>query len=261
MRFISFLQHIKDLFLVLQKILVNTRLEHHDYLGLGIVVESKYPTQYTRYRQWQHNNGNIRMWSIDIVILECGQFIIILTMYLFIFAALRNACNRINECNSRKSRSTLSLASTKHTTPVSANNSRSSNRSHSSHHSDNSASDHSALSSSQSGSSPSSNSSKSYVSTHSSHSGSMSTHSSHSGSRSHSDHSQGTARTAHTLGGQSVCSAVSISSIDTEVLDVQSRLRFRDNMPSFQLATPTRHMIYSGPLQQVHDRGTTNVSI
>ncbi|KAK2167897.1 hypothetical protein LSH36_22g00005 [Paralvinella palmiformis] len=41
------------------------------------------------------------------------------------------------------------------------------------------------------------------------------------------------------------------SSVDTEVLDIQRRLVFCEHVQAFQLATATRHMIYSGELMHV----------
>lgn len=47
-----------------------------------------------------------------------------------------------------------------------------------------------------------------------------------------------------------------VSSIDTEVLEMQKRLVFPDNVRSFHLATASHHMIYSGRLT-LFDRHTT----
>jgi len=50
------------------------------------------------------------------------------------------------------------------------------------------------------------------------------------------------------------------SSIDSEVLDVQRRLVFCEHVQTFQLATATRHMIYSGELMHVDDDECTEVN-
>ena len=50
------------------------------------------------------------------------------------------------------------------------------------------------------------------------------------------------------------------SSVDCEVLDIQTRLVFPEHVQAFQLATATRHMIYSGDLTHIDDPICTKVS-
>jgi len=50
------------------------------------------------------------------------------------------------------------------------------------------------------------------------------------------------------------------SSVDTEVLDIQRRLVFCEHVQAFQLATATRHMIYSGELMHVDGLLCTKVT-
>ncbi|KAK2140872.1 hypothetical protein LSH36_1222g00016 [Paralvinella palmiformis] len=51
------------------------------------------------------------------------------------------------------------------------------------------------------------------------------------------------------------------SSIDSEVLNIQTRLVFSEHVQAFQLATATRHMIYSGELIHVDDEVCTKLFV
>ena len=157
--------------------------------------------------------------------------------FVIFSTGLKHTCNRINECNTRRSQSMASLAS------------RSSRRS---------STIHSSSRSSRSASSRSSGSAASSTS-----SGSISLVSSENTSF----------RSAENITSQSssdsICSRSSSgsngssveSSIDAEVLDIQARLVFCEHVQTFQLATATRHVIYSGQLTHIDENGPSEVHI